>query len=92
MELQKNQNLEAGITTPKYPKLYALGWKMVTASILFWFAYTVTYLFIDGWHLEAISPIEKFLDSITALVFNVGWMFIIIPMFLTIDRDVMKNK
>lgn len=58
-------------------KSFNLGINILFFSIIFWFIYTVVFLFIDGWHLKATNPYEILLDGIFSIAWFIGILFII---------------
>lgn len=81
MESQNDQNLKATTTKPSFMKrMYLVGCAVIWSTFLCWLVYTVAFLFIDGWHMHAISPAEKTLDSIASITWNIGLLLVLIPM------------
>jgi hypothetical protein len=93
MESQNDQNLKATTTKPSLMKrTYDLGASIIGITILFWLVYTVIFLFVDGWHTTAINPIEKMLDLITSISWNVGLFLILVPMGIKLGEIVRREN
>lgn len=81
MELQNDQNLEDITTKPSLMKrMYFVGCNIMWCTFIYWLVYTIIFLFVDGWHMEAISPVEKTLDTIASVGWNIGLLLVIFPM------------
>ena len=87
MKSQNPQNSVDGTTKLKtYVKIYQLGKTAMGTTFLFWLAYTMVFQIDEGWHWSAISPTEKFLDSIANIGFNISFLMMFIPMLFKIDE------
>ena len=93
MESQNDQNLKATTTKPSFMKrMYLAGCSVIWFTFLCWFVYTVAFLFIDGWHMKAISPVEKTLDSLASIIWNIGLFLVLIPMGIKLGDIVQREN
>ena len=65
---------------------YKIGIKIIEITFVYWITYTIVFLFIDGWHYKAISPIEEVMDIIAAILFRVGFVIYFFSVFRLVDK------